>query len=186
MPQLAPQTNHARHRLADAIIARSVAVTWDDARLEWDLSSVFFADKDYPGTCLCGHQPIIEHCVLANRENGNEAVVGNVCVQKFIGLPTEALFRGLRRIMADRAAALSLEVIHYAIEKGWVNDWERRFYLNTRGRQHLSERQRAKREEINARILYHVHRPQEDPPLRPRTCRQPSPAERNAEDQVNR
>jgi eukaryotic-like serine/threonine-protein kinase len=55
-------------QLRDAIIERSVAKNWDAARLEWRLNHIF--EVDDPETCLCGHFPIIEICVLANRKNG--------------------------------------------------------------------------------------------------------------------
>jgi hypothetical protein len=68
----------------------------------------YFADQEAPGTCICGHFPIIEHCVLQNRLNGNEVVVGNVWVQKFLGLASGTIFEGLRRVMDNRERALNL------------------------------------------------------------------------------
>jgi hypothetical protein len=65
-------------QLTTEIIARSVATTWDAAKLEWSLLEVYEAEE--PETCLCGHFPIIELCVLSNRRNQAEATVGNCCV----------------------------------------------------------------------------------------------------------
>lgn len=63
---------------------------WDAARLEWNLHEVYEANE--PETCLCGHYPIIEICVLKNIINSNFTNVGNCCVKKFIGLPSDKIF----------------------------------------------------------------------------------------------
>ena len=149
----AKNNGHAPYRLIERIISLSVAVSWDEAKLEWELSRIFFAAADKPGTCLCGHFPIIECCVLRNRENGHTAIVGNVCVDKFIGLPAEKLFRSLRRIMPDKGAALNAETVEYAFGAGWITEWEWRFYLDTLHKRRLSARERPKRLEVNAKIL---------------------------------
>ena len=61
------------------------------AKREWVLSDVFISDL---GRCLCSYR-ITEHCVLTNKLNGNQVVVGNICVEQFIGLPSERLFAAL-------------------------------------------------------------------------------------------
>jgi hypothetical protein len=73
------------YQLAQAMLPLSVADSWQQAKLEWTLAEVY--RQDDPETCLCGHYPIIEICVLENKKNGNRAEVGNVCVKKFLGLP---------------------------------------------------------------------------------------------------
>jgi hypothetical protein len=50
---------HAPYALIEEILARSEAITWDLARLEWDLLDIFY--KRW-GACLCRHFPITEHC----------------------------------------------------------------------------------------------------------------------------
>jgi hypothetical protein len=143
-------TGGAPFRLTERIVARSVARTWDLAKREWDLAEVYF---EQGGTCLCGHHPITERCVLNNRLNGRVAIVGNCCVRRFLGLPSEPLFAGLRRVMKNKEAALTSEVIEYAHERGWIDDWQRAFYLDTRERRWISPKQRAKRVEINERVV---------------------------------
>jgi hypothetical protein len=83
----------SQYELASKIIALRVADTWDQAKIEWSLFDVF--KEVEPDTCLCGHYPIIENCVLRNRENRNRAIVGNVCVKKFLGLPSDKIFQGV-------------------------------------------------------------------------------------------
>jgi hypothetical protein len=147
---------HASYRLVERIIALSVAGAWHQAKQEWEIARIFFADSDAPGTCLCGHSPIIEHCVLRNRLNGKIAVVGNVCVTKFLGLFSEKLFSALRRVARNPEAALNAETIHHAYARGWITPWEKSFYLDTWEKRRLSARQRAKRVEINCRVLAHT------------------------------
>jgi hypothetical protein len=149
----------ARWRLTSEILARSVADTWNAARLEWELERIFFADPDEPWTCLCGHQPILKLCVIANRENGNEAVVGSCCVKRFLGLPSGPLFAALERVAADPDTALSAAAVKHAHGKGWISDREKTFYLDTLRpavRCRLSERQRAWGRAINERVLAFV------------------------------
>jgi hypothetical protein len=143
--------------LARAIIALSVASNWPLARREWDLVDVYFR-REPPGTCLCTHFPIVEHCLLINRKNGSRAVVGNVCVNRFFGLPSEAIFRGLRRIAGDQSKSMGETAVEHAHAHGWLNDWERHFYLDTCCRRRLSPRQLAKRVQINLQVLARASR----------------------------
>lgn len=152
-PEKAPAAVEAceGYRLAEAIISLSVAETWDLAKQEWALATVWVTDE--PGVCLCGHRPIFEHCQLVNLSNGNLAVVGNVCVTRFLGLPSDKLFAALNRIADDPRRALNADAIAFAHDRGWLNDWERDFYLDTWRKRKLSPRQLAKREQINAKVF---------------------------------
>jgi hypothetical protein len=145
----AEQSN--QFRLFQEIIARSVAKIWDEAKVEWDLKHVYREDE--PLTCLCGHTPIIEICVLQNRRNGNMAEVGNVCVTRFLGLESDLIFSGLRRVAKDASKALNEAATNYAHEQGWITDWEKQFSLDTNRKRKLSAKQALKREEINQRVL---------------------------------
>lgn len=138
-------------KLFKEITALSVARTWEEAKLEWDLKHVY--REDVPQTCLCGHTPIIEICVLQNRLNGNFADVGNVCVTKFLGLASDLIFSGLKRISKDGNKALNEAAINYAFEQGWINEWEKTFCFNTMRKRKLSIKQAAKRAEINQLVL---------------------------------
>jgi hypothetical protein len=144
---------HPPYRLPEKIMALSVADVWDEVRLEWALSRVYFADG--PAWCICGH-PISECCLIVNHLNGAEATVGNVCVTRFLGLDSERIFRGFRRVMEDHQQALGLVAVDYAFEQGWINNWARTFYLSTSRKRTLSRKQLAKRIEINEQVLRQV------------------------------
>lgn len=149
-----PNHNHAI--LSSQIIRLSEASDWFDAVGEWELESIYFDEE--PATCLCSHHPIIEVCNLRNKKNGNAAEVGNVCVNKFLGIPSKIIFDGLKRVANDRSKALNSAAVGYIRQKGWINDWEHDFLIDTGRRRSLSPKQAAKRAQINHRILTHVKR----------------------------
>ena len=146
----------SEYQLTTRPIDLSVEDAWDEAKLEWALESVWREDE--PDTCLCGHFPIIEICLLRNRRNGNSAIVGNCCVKKFTNLPSDLIFQAVKRIQDDIDRAINAETIDHAHEKGWINDWERKFYLDTWRKRKLSGSQQTKRRQINNKILARIVR----------------------------
>ena len=56
--------------------------------------------------------------------------MGNVCVKKFLGLPSDRIFQN-RRVAESPVRALNAETIQHAHQRGWITDWERNFYLDT-------------------------------------------------------
>lgn len=140
-------------KLTHEIIERSVADNWHDARGEWELEGIERADSDKPGTCLCGHFPIIKLCRLRNRENEHGVTVGSCCVTRFIGIDTDKLFRSLLRIADNLDKALSKGAAEFAHSQGWINNWELNFCINTARKGRLSPRESAKRRQLNAKVL---------------------------------
>jgi hypothetical protein len=141
----------SEYQLTERLISLSVANTWTEAKLEWALEHVWREDE--PDTCLCGHFPIIEICLLRNRRNKNSAIVGNCCVKKFDTLPSDLIFQAVRRIQQDVERAINAETIDHAHQKGWINDWERGFYMNTWRKRKLSGAQHSTRVQINQKVL---------------------------------
>lgn len=145
---------YSNSRLMAEIMPLSEAETWDEARLEWGLLAIIFADE--PETCPCGHFPIVELCGIENRVNGNRTIIGNVCVKKFLGLPSGKLFAAVKRIAKDRTRSLNAETISHALDRGWITEWEAGFCRDTHGMRRLSPKQRATRVSINENVLFHV------------------------------
>jgi len=143
-------------KLIEEIIRLSVADTWDEAKLEWQLAEIYHQKE--PDTCICGHFPINEICVLRNKRNNLITEVGNICVKKFLGLPSDLIFKALRRIAKDETRALNAEAIDHAFRKGWINNWEKRFYFDTMRKRNLSNKQLAKRIQINRQVLNRTRR----------------------------
>lgn len=141
----------AEYKLVQKIISISVSKKWDDAKLEWSLDEVYEGDE--LEECLCGHYPIKEICVIKNKINKETAVVGNCCVKKFMGLPSDKIFNAAKRIRKNNRKSLNEEAIKYAYEKKWINDWEYKFSINTINKRQLTENQIEKRLEINNKFL---------------------------------
>ncbi len=141
------------YKLQKEIIALSQAKNWEQARLEWDLEGVYYEDE--PDTCLCGHFPINEICTLRNRKNDNRATIGNVCVKRFLGLPSDRIFRAVKRVRRDSVKSLNEEAIEWAFLKGWINQWERDFYLDISRKRNLTDKQSNKKININKKLLRH-------------------------------
>jgi len=148
----------SEYKLTTEIIRLSSATNWAAAKSEWSLLEVY--ESVEPDTCLCGHFPIIEICVIANKRNGNKAIVGNVCVNKFLGLPSDNIFRSVKRVAKDNTKSLSVEAINHAHAKNWINDWERGFSLDTRGKRNMSEKQTQKRMQINKKVMFRMRKSQ--------------------------
>ena len=138
-------------KLTSEIINLSVSKDWETAKKEWLLSNIYFSDDTE--TCLCGHNPIKELCELSNSQNSNVAIVGNCCVKKFIGLPSNKIFQAIKRVRKKNYSSLNIETIEYAFEKSWINDWEKSFYLDTFKKRILSAKQANKRVQINLKII---------------------------------
>lgn len=139
------------YKLTEEIISLSNATLWDAAKCEWSLSEVYEADE--PERCLCDHFPIREVCILKNGVNGNVANVGNCCVKKFIGLPSDKIFQAVKRVRKDNGKALNGEAIDHAYRREWINKWEYDFSMNTLRKRKLTEKQLNTRRSINLKIL---------------------------------
>ncbi|WP_322614035.1 hypothetical protein [Pseudomonas sp. BIC9C] len=142
--------------LTREILALSQSVAWDEAKREWTLHNIYEADEFE--TCLCGHYPIKEICVLQNKKNLNKATVGNCCVKKFIGLPSDLIFQAVKRVRKDEGKSLNFEAITHAYSKGWINEWEYKFSIDTMRKRNLSGNQLQKRMQVNAKMLNNMKR----------------------------
>lgn len=138
------------------IIALSFSQEWAEAKLEWSLSAIYEAAT--PQTCLCGHFPIIEICVLNNKRTCVDAEVGNCCVKKFIGLPSDKIFSAVKRVRKDPTKSLNAEAIFHAFDRSWLNAWEKDFYLNIMGKRVLTEKQQLKKRQVNNLILANMRK----------------------------
>jgi len=143
-------------KLSQEIISLSVADTWEVAKSEWELSEIYFSDGS--DTCLCGHYPIIELCEIRNKKNQKITIVGNCCVNKFMGLPSKKIFQAVKRIRKDSKKSLNSEAIDLAYSKDWINKWEYDFYTDTLRKRLLTEQQGLKRKQINDKILFKINK----------------------------
>lgn len=141
---------HNFERLKAHILPLSEAEDFDAARREWNLIGVEISEEF--GNCPCG-QEIKEHCHIQNTLNGNKTYVGNVCINRFIGIDTGNLFEGIRRIAAKDSANANEDLIIHAYRLGYIYDGEYKFLMDTRHKRKLSPKQLAWKQKINRRII---------------------------------
>jgi hypothetical protein len=144
---------HNFERLKAHILPLSRSSRFDIARTEWDLVGVEITEEF--DNCPCG-QEIKEHCYITNRITGESTYVGNVCINRFIGIDTGTLFDGLKRIAKDPYANANLDVIEHGRKLGFIYDSEYNFLVETRLKRNLSAKQREWKRKINRRITQQI------------------------------
>lgn len=141
---------HNFERLKAHILPQSNADIFHIAKNEWKLVGVEIHEEF--DNCPCG-QPIKELCHIENQFNGNKTYVGNVCVNRFIGIETGNLFEGLKRIAKDNQANANEDLIFHAYKLGYIFENEYNFLMDTKNKRKLSEKQLAWKQKINQRII---------------------------------
>lgn len=141
---------HNFEKLKAHILTLSESSSFSVARLEWKLFAVEVSeDFDW---CPCGQQ-IKEHCHIQNTINGHKTYVGNICINRFLGIDTGNLFEGLRRIADDDSANANRDLIAHAYNLGYIFESEYNFLMQTRLKRRLSPKQIAWKQKINKRII---------------------------------
>lgn len=141
---------HNFERLTAHILPLSVSKDFNTARTEWVLIGIEVSEEF--DNCPCG-QDIKEHCYIKNQLNGNTTYVGNVCINRFIGIETGSLFAGLKRIAEDDTANANQDLIDHAYRFGYIYEKEYKFLMETRLKRKVSAKQIAWKKKINRRII---------------------------------
>jgi hypothetical protein len=141
---------HNFEKLCAHILSLSGANDFQHARLEWHLVGIEVSEEF--DSCPCGQQ-IKEHCYIENKFNQNRTYVGNVCINRFLGIDTGNLFDGLKRIAEDDTANANADLIEHAYKLGYIFESEYGFLMKTRLKRKLSEKQIAWKKKINRRIV---------------------------------
>lgn len=148
-------TGHNFDKFKAAILALSVSKDWLEAKPEWDLHLVY--DDGSNRSCECGHQPIHQICVIKNRDNGNEAEVGNVCVHNFMQLASKRIFSVLKRVKAEISKSLNPAALDLFYRRGVISNQEVEDYLSYwRKRKNMNADQRSQKLKINQMVLNYV------------------------------
>lgn len=145
-------TPPANFRLFQEIIDRSEADTWEEAKKEWSLQYVEMAEDGEDYSCLCTHPHIKELCYIKNKINGNEVLVGNCCVKKFMELESDLLFQAIRRSKVNSA------MLEYAFSHNMISKWENSFMLDVMRKRKMTVKQRAVYERISDKIFGGIHK----------------------------
>lgn len=118
---------------------------------EWELVEVYRSKE--PRTCLCGHTPIIEVCVLQNKATGKVAAVGNHCVKVVLGLPSGRIFQAYRRVRADPIKSLNKEALAHACKMEWITFLEYDFYCGVMRKRKLTPERLELKININKKFI---------------------------------
>ena len=141
---------HNFERLKAHILPLSKSHAFETARHEWKLVGVEISEEF--DNCPCGKE-IKEHCYIENTSTGHKTYVGNVCINRFIGIDTGNLFNGIKRIAKDPTANANADLIDHAYKLGYIYETEYAFLMQTRLKRILSVKQIAWKEKINRRII---------------------------------
>jgi hypothetical protein len=140
------------YKLTSEIIKLSESAYWDSAKNEWNFEYAYYSEELQ--TCLCGHYPIKNICVLKNIENNSQTEVGNCCVNKFLGIDEgNKIFTSIKRLKEDSTKSMSPEVLEYLYGKKVLTDFEYRFYLDTLRKRKFSYKQLEVRKKINQKLI---------------------------------
>jgi len=150
--------------LRAVIIKNSQSTTWDLAKTEWALQTIF----DEQSHCICG-QSIMENCVIYNPNTCKTLIVGNVCINKF---EEEAINvddrcrESLKRLTGDPLdCSMNRYLVDLAFKLNILSKREKDWYLDqTKGRQsrnrfnhehvHFDQGAYDKRKKYNQLVLY--------------------------------
>lgn len=160
--QASLSSSSSRWKLPEELIALSKGDEWPAVLREWRLDYIEMLERGEDSeTCLCHHHPIREVCHIVNDENGNRAIVGNCCVERFE--PDDQRFAGMgkvfdafKRILGNQEASANKELIEYAFSKGIINEVDRGFYLKNWRKRALSERQMSWKCSLNRRMIARI------------------------------
>lgn len=141
--------------LTEQILRKSRAQEWHIACAEWDVIHMWREEE--PGVCLCGHTPILEHWMLENAVTHEIVIVGNRCVKHFTK-DAVRIVGSLNRVRRDLTASLSAKTIEFCNQQDWLTEWAYTFYCKIRSKRKLSQKQSAKKREINHSIIQHFMR----------------------------
>lgn len=153
-----------RWDLPRQIIELSDANTWGQAVREWSLNGIEMLDPGEFDSCLCGHYPIRELCHLLNRENGNTAIVGNHCIEKFdkddpgheVFGEAPRIVQAAGRILQDPMASANEALINFAERTGVFTTDNATFYREIWRKRNLSDGQERYKRSLNQQLLYRL------------------------------
>ena len=140
-----------KFKLMSEIIARSKNKTWQEAVKEWYLVSLKVVDE--PQTCICGHFPIKQLCIIEHDNTGEQLTLGNHCITHFLGLPVNKLRSSVKRVTDDITKSFTKDIVDTAWKEFWIDDWEYDFYKNIIRKRKLSPHQMQKKVKANVAIL---------------------------------
>lgn len=153
--------------LQKKIVELSEADNFGQARNEWAVEQVYSLDPDEElETCLCSYHPIKHICVIVNRNNGNNAIVGNSCVSRFLGATSSAILKTLARIIQNPSRSLNTQALDLLLERGVISPSDYEASLRSTRKRKLSPELRELRTRVNSlAIAFFARRNRDVAPL---------------------
>lgn len=140
-----------REKLRQHIIERSKSDDFNIAKEEWQLVEIEYSEAW--DNCPCG-QEIKKLCYIKNKFTKVKTYVGSTCIDNFMGMDTEKIFRGLKKIKEDINANANEALINYAWGLGYLyGEKEYKFLMDIKNKRRFTARQSEWKEKINKRIL---------------------------------
>lgn len=87
------------------------------AKIKWESDYIVFTMEF--GQCSCS-QRIKVHCYMINKNNEKTTHVGNICVEKCMGIDARNIFNGLRKIRNNAEAPPNIDLMEYT---SWLSIW---------------------------------------------------------------
>lgn len=139
------------HKLITEIIKRSESKIWDIAKEEWCFESIYQRENS---TCLCGHHPIKNICIIHNHINNNITEVGNCCVNKFLDIDIGTkILSSIKLLQKDISKSINTQVLDFINKKKILSEWDYKFYSDIRKTRNLTEKQKNYKIRINKKFL---------------------------------
>lgn len=140
------------YKLKEEILKLSTSQDFEIAKLEWTFTNAF--QSDGYETCLCGHYPIRNICVIKNATNNAVTEVGNCCINKFLGLRLgNLIFSSINKLKKNNTKSMNENSLIYILQKNVINQYEYGFYNNIMRKRKLSEKQLNLKVKINELFL---------------------------------
>lgn len=132
-----------KEKFEKSLLQLSISPDFGQAKNEW----VF---KKYSATeekCICG-QHLQRHLIFSNKMNGNEAIIGCSCADKFIDVKIGVNFtNGLKKLQKNKYAIIDYNLLIYLLDKELITEKDIDGYEN---------KEWNKVKEINEILLAHI------------------------------
>lgn len=135
------ESNFTKFKLE--LVLHSVNKQYIDAVKEWNLKYTYIHDTN----CICG-KAIKNCCVIQNKVNNKELVVGSTCVKKFLGIENVHLFK-THKIKNK----YNIHYIGHIKEKGFISNWEESFLISLTKFKTVSKKQEEVLIKIHNNVL---------------------------------
>ncbi len=133
-------------KLIENLLSKSLSTVYDTAKLEWELSEITIG----VATCSCGKTPIHHICLLTNISTGQTAILGSTCVEKYLHIGCEHIFKDIAKGFVDRF--IKPATVEFAFKRGYITEWELDVYNSLRSWKKLSDKQKGIRDKVNSRV----------------------------------